>query len=176
MAVKLNLLPPEYGTTKGLASVLKITRSLGVISVALFLIFTVGVSAFFIISSIALGNLRSEIDNLKTQIQAENSTEQQMVLLKDRLGKIKSVLGAVTANSVLTSVNPYITGLSSETTLTETSIDSAKAEISLTFRSKADVSAFFEKLADTKDFGTITLSSFTYSPENGYLVGISAKK
>ncbi len=176
MAVKLNLLPPEYGELKGIGRILKITRSLGVIAMAFFLVFTLGVSAFFIISSISLNNLKSNVDGLKTQIESEKTSEQQLVLLKDRLGKIKSVLGVATANTSLTAINPYITGLSADTTLSEVDVDSAKAELSLTFRSRADLSAFLKKISEGQAFGSVTLSAFTYSPESGYLVGITAKK
>lgn len=176
MAVKLNLLPPEYTTTKGLGSLLKATRALGIISIAVFIVFTLGVSAFFVISTLTLKNLNSDLDSLKGQISSQEKSEQQIVLLKDRLSKIKSIIGTEDASNVLSDVNPYVTGLPTDSTLGELDLDSLSADFSVTFRSNSNLSAFMSQISQVKEFQNVRLTSFAYNPESGYTIGVSLER
>lgn len=174
MAIKMNLLPPEYGATKGLGKLLKSVRTLGIVSIAVFLVFALGISAFFIISSVTLNNLNSNLDSLKVQITSQQASEQQIVLLKDRLAKIKLALNSPSANKNLAAIYPYVSGLPGDASLSEFKLDSTKADITVVFRSNDQLTSFLQKLGGSKDFNSVSLTSFVYSPESGYSVGISA--
>lgn len=176
MATKINLLPPGFGVTGELGKILKVARMLGVIGAALFLIFGLGISIFFIISTITFNGLKSQTDSLKTQIKALQETEQQMVLLKDRIGKISTALGFPEAIKNLDAIDPFISNLSPSASLNQLEIDPQKIELSLQFRSTADTSAFVKSLSESKDFTSVILTSFGYDPTNGYTVGVNITK
>lgn len=172
MAIKLNLLPPETRATGTLAKVLNTTRMLGVIGIAFFLVFTLGISAFFILSTVTLNGLNSNIGSLKSQIAALETTETQVVLLKDRIGKINTALNLPNSIKNLDVVNPVISNLSPSTSLSELDVDTQKVDISMIFTSNADTSAFIKSLSDSQNFKTATLTTFSYSPGGGILVGV----
>ena len=172
MAIKLNLLPPEARVTGTLGKVLNTTRMLGVIGVAFFLVFTLGISAFFILSTVTLNNLNSNLDALKSQITALQTTETQAVLLKDRIGKIKTALSLPNSVKNLDTTNPIISSLGPAASLGELDVDSQKVDLSLVFTSNVDTSAFIKSLSDSQSFTTATLTSFSYSPAGGILVGV----
>jgi competence protein ComGF len=88
MTIKLNLLPPELAVDKKTGSILKSVRAFNLILTALFVIFTIGLSAYFIFASIMLKNKLASVDSLKNKIKTLQTSEQQMVLLKDRIKKI----------------------------------------------------------------------------------------
>lgn len=176
MAIKVNLLPPEYTTTKGLARFLKAAQGLGVISIAFFLVFTLGISGFYIISSITLRSLNSDIDSLKNQISAQETSEQQIVLLKDRLSKIKTVLALPSSIENFKAATPYISSLSPTTSLSEATIDSQKIDMTLIVRSNADLVSLLQKFSGGNEFASVAMTNFTFSPSGGYLVGIRASK
>lgn len=174
MAVKLNLLPPEYGTLGQLGKILRVTRALGVIAMVLFFVFALGVSAFFIISTITINGLNSDINSLKNRVTAQQTSEQQIVLIKDRVGKIKSILATPDALINLTAVSPYISGLSGSTTLSDLSADSSKVDMTLTFRSNTDLTNFMSQISNDKNFSTVVMPSFAFSSTAGYSVQITA--
>ena len=93
MATKINLLPPGFGVTGNLGKILKAVRMVGVIGLAFFLVFGLGISIYFIVSTITFNALKSETNSLKEQVKTLQTTEQQIVLLKDRIGKINMALG-----------------------------------------------------------------------------------
>jgi Tfp pilus assembly protein PilN len=172
MAVKLNLLPQGTSATGTLGKVLKTTKMFGVILIAFFLIFALGISAFFIVSSITLKNLNSDLDSLKSQISALESTEQQAVLLKDRLAKIKTALAIPSAIKNLEGVNPYVSNLPPAASLTELNVDAQKVDFSIQFGSTSDLSAFLRSLSETKNFPVGVLTEYSFNPASGYLVSV----
>lgn len=174
MAIKLNLLPPEYGTLGQLGKILRVTRALGVISMALFFVFALGVSAFFVISTININNLNSEIDSLKAQVTAQQTTEQKIVLVKDRIGKIKTILASPDALKNLAAVSPYISGASGIESLPDLTIDPSKVDMILNFKTNSSLTNFISQISRDKNFTNVVLSSFNYSSTTGYSVEIAA--
>jgi len=176
MATKINLLPPGFGVTGNLGKILKAVRMVGVIGLAFFLVFGLGISIYFIVSTITFNALKSETNSLKEQVKTLQTTEQQIVLLKDRIGKINTALNFPEAIKNLDAIDPFISNLSSSASLNQLEIDPQKIELSLQFRSTADTSAFIKSLSDMKDFRSVVLTSFGYDSTNGYTVGISITK
>lgn len=173
MAVKLNLLPEGYGVSGSLGKILKTTKALGVIALAVFIVFTIGMSAFFIFSTITLNGLKNEKTSLGVEIQSLQTTETQTVLLKDRLDKVKIVFSSPSAIKNLLLVDPLVTSLGPSSSLSELNVGAGKIDLILSFRSSVDLSAFYTKIADSQNFTTVRQTSFSYAPANGYSVGLS---
>lgn len=173
MAIKLNLLPPEYAVSTGLSRILNVTRMLGVIALAAFLIFGVGIGAFFIISSIQLSGLNSSNNSLKSQILAQSQTESQVVLLKDRVKKIKLALNQPSSIKNLTNINPYLSVLGASSSVGELDVDATKMTATVNFKSNTDLSNFIQSITSSTAFKNVTETSFGFNPLSGYLIGIS---
>lgn len=173
MAVNLNLLPPELAVSKSLGRVLKTLRALGVISIAVFLVFAVGLGIFFIISTISLGNLNSSISQHESQISAQESSEQQIIILKDRIAKISQAKSTPSALKTVTNFDTLLTNLSPDSTISQFNADSSKADISMGFKSNPDLTSFLQAVTTSKLFKSVILSSFGYGPNQGYSVGVT---
>lgn len=173
MAVKLNLLPQGAGITGELGKTLKLTRMLGVIAVAFFLVFTIGISAFFVLSTLTLKNLNSDLDSLKSQISTQEATEQKVVLLKDRLAKIKTALATPGALKNFDTVIPYVSGLGAGSTISTLDVSPEKVTLSLVFTTRAGVSDFTSSLSTSKNFSSAVLTSFVFNPAAGYQVNVN---
>jgi hypothetical protein len=172
MAIKLNLLPAEYVVSGSLGKILKTTRSLGVILIAAFIIFVVVLGAFFLISNFQLTDASGKEADLKSQIAAEEESEQKTVLLKDRLKKIKTVQTVPNSQKNVGNLDPVILGLGSNATLTELSADSEKADLSINFKNNSDMAGFLENIDSIKTFKTVIMTTFGFNPTSGYLVSI----
>ncbi len=176
MAVKLNLLPTDYALTGPVGQIIKFARPLNVILLALFLVMVVGMGGFFIFSSLSLKNLATGNDGLKKQIQAQSAAQQQMVLLKDRLSKIKTIQGIPTATQNLKDINPLLALITGNSFLSEFSVDSKKATATIVFKSNSELTSFLKAVNSNTSYSSIALGTFNYSPVAGYQVSLNFVK
>ncbi len=171
--IKLNLLPPELAVDKNVGRILKTLRALNLILVATFLVFTLGISAFFVVSSITLRNSLASIETLKGQIKTRQTSEQQIVLLKDRIKKITIARNIPNSLNNLSAVDPLLLSLSPDSSVTGLDVDPEKIGLLVNFKSTSDLTTFFEGLSSSTAYKTVTLSSFGFNPVAGYLAGLS---
>jgi hypothetical protein len=130
-------------------------------------------AGFFIYGSVTLKNLNTNNNNLTNQIQAQSEAQQQAVLLKDRLEKIRKVYTLPNASKNFIAVSSIVNSLSSDAKVVEMDISAEKNILSLSFKTNGELTNFMNKLASQEDFTGITLESFTYNPTSGYVVGIA---
>lgn len=173
MAVKINLLPQDYTVSDSVARVIKIVRPLNVILLSIFLVAALGAAGFFILSSITIKNLSTTNSTLTNQIESLQSAQQQVVLLKDRLGKIRRIMSKPGAYKNIAPINPILVAFFGSSTLTELDADSEKTLLTLNFKSGTDLSNFLDSISENPSFSNVAMNSFNYNPSNGYTVGFS---
>lgn len=173
MSIKLNLLPKELLVDPKLAKVYKIGKAMGLILTAFFIVFSLGAILFFVISNISLSNNKKQVESLKASVVALETSEQKMVLLKDRLNKISGIYKKPSSISNLNLVTPFIINKEENTSILNLDIDSSKIILDVSFKSTASMTTFFETLKNSKDFKNVTLTSFGYNPSIGYLAVFS---
>ena len=169
MAIKLNLLPPEKAVSGPLGKIVKSIRMLNVILLSAFIIFALGLGAFFVFTSIQLNSVNNSSNNLKAQISTLETSEQAMVLLKDRIGKIKSAQNVAGAKTNVANLGPFLSQVGPSSSLQELDVDSQKIDLSVIFRTNSDMTSFFKALLASTLFKSVTLSTFGYNPASGYL-------
>lgn len=172
MAIKVNLLPPEYSVSGSLAKALKTLRNLNVIFLGAFIVFVMAVGGFLIFSTIQVNSLTEKEELLKSQITAQQQSEQQLVLLKDRISKVVALKSVASAQSNFEKIDPFVSGITGESVLTELDIDSKKTDLSVLFRSNSELTNFINALRNSQIFKTVVMSSFGFNPTSGYLVSI----
>lgn len=173
MAVKLNLLPLDYAVSDSVAQVLKISRPLNVILLGIFLVTGLSMAGFFIFSSITIKNLNTTNNTLKRQIQSLQTAQQQVVLLKDRLGKIKKAYTKPSAIKNLNTMEPVLAILPDTASVSELDIDTQKTTVTVNFKTNQGLTNFMTNVSSQTSFSSISLDSFSYGPLDGYLVGFS---
>ncbi len=167
----LNLLPEDLQVSRGLASTLKTIRSLGVILIVCFSIFCVGMVGFFIFSKISLDNANTNMNQLKTQVAALEASEQQLILLKDRLGKISSIKKEPSATKNVASLNSMINNSSPTMKMSEVSITPSEVSMRLDIYSNEDLTTFLQYLRNSTLFDEVELSTFNYT-QNKYSLDV----
>lgn len=173
MAIKINLLPSGQRIGKETLKILRVTRILGVVFLGIFIVFGLGLAVFFTFSSVQLNSLNSANKTLKGQVSSLKSSETQLTLLKDRIGKIKKVQNVPTAVKNLESINSLIAGFSSDSNVSELEISPTKITTSINFKSNGDIVNFLKALESSNSFQAIALSSFSFNPATGYLVSVA---
>lgn len=172
----INLLPPELTVAKGISKVAKSIRQVTFIALIVYILFGLGLLAFFLFSSSELNSLTKKEDGLKNDIKARETTEQRLVLLKDRVGKIKTALSVESASEEVVGIANLLPLIGASSQLNEVVVDSKKVDLSLVVRSSAELSSFLRSLPTQKDFTNITLTSFGFNPANGYILGLRLSK
>ena len=176
MAIKLNLLPPEHEASSNLNRSLKAVKALGVIGIAAFLIFGIGLGVFFILSTISLNSVEANVTKLSGQVAAMQKSEQQIILVEDRIKKITSIRGLPNALTNLAAINPYLANLSQTSSVNQLTIDSTSVALSLNLKTYADLTAFIESLQSSKNFGSVALESFSLNTKLGYSLEVKASQ
>ncbi len=174
MSVKLNLLPPELAVSKNLSKLLKIIKALGVIGMAAFVVFAIGVGAFFVLGTIKLNNLNSSVASLKKEVTAQQASEQQIVLVKDRLTKISKILNSPDSLPNLVVIEPFLGTLSQSTSINQLTIGSDSIGLSLGIKTNSDLTSFLGALQSSDVFKKVEMTSFSLSPSSGYAIEIKA--
>jgi hypothetical protein len=174
MPVKLNLLPPELSVSKSLGTILKTFRILGVIGIAAFLIFSVGTLIIFVINTINLNGLNANVAKLKSQVSTQEKSEQQVVLLKDRLAKITTVQKMPSAIPNLVSIEPFLTGLSGDVSVSQIIIDPKSVDLAANIKTISGLTSFLQFFKTPGAFKSVNLASFGFSSKSGYSVEVNA--
>lgn len=170
----LNLLPPELSVSKDLNALLKTLRALGVIAIAAFFIFGIGVGVFFIISTISLNGINANVVRLTSQVSAQQKSEQQIFLVKDRIAKIVTIQKFPDSLPNLVAIDTFLSSLSENSSVNEISIDPAAVTLSVNIKTNSDLSTFLESLQSSGVFQSIIITSFNLNTANGYALEIKA--
>ncbi|MFA6446500.1 MAG: hypothetical protein WCW14_04620, partial [Candidatus Paceibacterota bacterium] len=157
MPENLNLLPQNLQISKGLGSILKTTKSLGVILIVVFIVFGLGTGAFFIYSKITLNNVQTNVEQLKSQVKAQEGSEQQLVLLKDRLAKIASLKSTPNATKNITNMDTLFKNMSPGSLANQLEITPTKIGVSMIIRSNEDLTTFIQNLKTNELFNIVNL-------------------
>ena len=110
-------------------------------------------------------------EGLKSSITALKSTEQRLYLLKERTGKIKSLLAKETGEESLTGSAGVLAshpGIS----LTRMMTSQGKISLSGSCQSTGYLSGFFESLLADNTYQNIKLMSFMFNPGTGYIFSL----
>jgi hypothetical protein len=94
---RINLLPIDLSPESSKARLSNILKKITVVGFILLIVSVLMAIAIFLINYVEMQNLSQRQNQLKKSIEALEKTEQSLVLVKDRLTKIKKVLGKETA-------------------------------------------------------------------------------
>jgi len=167
----INLLPTEI-TPKGFTVRLaQILRNVATVGLAVLLISGVGMGAFFILTSVEIRSSTARQDQLKTTVKSLESTEQSLILLKDRVGKVKQVLGADTVSPSVQKAGAIITSFPPDVAPKEIQIGDI-TKITVTVSDTSELVKFMSALMAANKFKRVDLKGFSFSPTSGYLVSI----
>lgn len=172
MAVNLNLLPQELSGNTPLGKAQAGIKKATYILIPLFLIFAAGLLIFYAVLSYQIAGATDKLEGLKAEIKDKETTEQKLVLVRDRISKVKLTKNSPAATKRIANMGALLAIIPPDSTIGELSLDSGKTEISVIFKSTAGMTLFFENLAKITGYKAIDMTSFGFSPTNGYLISL----
>lgn len=170
---KINLLPDKLLAKTGTR---KVANLLGRIAIPALSVFFVGVVAgvgYLIVLNVQLKNLNSKKSQLMTSVESLETTEQQIVLVKDRIQKVNKVLGENnTEASVESFYNSVLSFVPPGVRVTEAKVTDESTTVSFIVTSSLSLTSLFANMTSSGDFSKIRLESLSFSPSLGYLVSV----
>ncbi len=168
---QINLLPIEI-TPKGFSVRLAtILRNVATVGFIILLIAGVGIGAYFLITSTEIRTSNTKQEQYKSVVKSLESTEQSLVLLKDRVGKVKTVLGLNTVGPGIEKAGAIISTFPPGIEAKEIQIaELTKFTVSVT--DTAELTKFMSAAIAANKFKKIDLRGFSFSPSGGYLISL----
>jgi len=157
----INLLPQEL-KPKGYA--IKLSRSLrkiGVVFLVVFLIVSIFAAGSFAILSIRIRDSNNRQSKLKTEIRAQEQTEQKLILVQDRISKVTSILSSGDSREEVGVLKDVISILPPEMAITKVNLTDSKAEITVFATSSLYLTRFLAQVINS-NYQNIELVSFSY--------------
>lgn len=139
----------------------------GVILLSLLIIITISLFLFY---SAEFKKVNAIVASLKDQVLLLEKSEQKLILIKDKLGKINYVKSLPSSENNINQFKKLneIVSLSSDSAFTEIDIGSVKTEVSLFSKDSTALSSVLSSFVEIKDYIKITLSSLGFSPLSGF--------
>lgn len=174
MAGKINLLPVELGAGRKALQIGRVLGRISIVVVALsFVLGTTGVIYLFVLQR-QVTNQVNKNNQLTSSIRNLEATEQKLVLLKDRVAKIKNILSQDSAYSNSESVKKIFFGLPTDVSLDEANLTPSQIRLTVTSKSSLGMVGFLNNLTSLGNFKEIVLKNFSFRPSSGYSSTVEA--
>ncbi|OGM09015.1 hypothetical protein A2W13_00565 [Candidatus Woesebacteria bacterium RBG_16_36_11] len=172
MPKNINLIPKE---TVPKESTVKLMNSLRMINIIGTLIFFIGI--FFIVSLIIINSEELRMSNVrqetsKLNIKKLQKEEQQYVLIKDRVDKIKGILVSNGAIKDVESFDTLRNSLPADVKISQLTIVRGVTETSMSTSTYSSLAQILATLMSSNSYKGIILSSFTFSSPGGYAISL----
>jgi hypothetical protein len=168
----INLLPTNLVAQGPVVKIANTLKKIVIAGFSIFILAVVIIVAYYLINFFTLRSSLAKQEVLKTNIKALGQTEQKVFLIKDRLDKIKIVLGAESADKNLEKLEGFLSLISQNVIISEAQISSKNTEVSIIAKSSSALTSFMGSLMTTEVFKTINLTSFGFNPVNGYFITV----
>lgn len=169
---EINLIPSDFVPSKRLTKILKKVRS--VLLVALTILIVGSVASLVVVK--LLNNkedgLKSEQSDLETQIEALKETETKLVLIEDRLTKIKSIQDSDIISPKIEKYQKLINGIPDNAIVTDLKIDDMESQTSFFAPDLDTVTKLLAKVLSDDDYTQVVLTDFSFTSSTGYSLSL----
>lgn len=170
---EVNLLPLELLKKTGTRKVASDVQNVVVLGFVLFFLAVAASVAYIVILGFQIRNLNQRQINLENSVKALEKTEQEVVLVKDRVEKTKKVLETDGAYGEIVNFDEIILNYIPLTAkINQVELSDEDIKVSYTVASSSDLIGLFRNILDPEIFSVIELESLSFSPESGYLVSL----
>lgn len=175
MKKQINLIPNELAVSPKYVKLAKEINKVSVFGMSIFVFFLVLFLVFYFYYSNLFKKTNSELTRLKTNISSLEDSEQRLVLVKDRLSKIRQVKKLNTIEKDIANAKIILDQLGQIENQNQTSISLKDQQTDLVFKSSS-TSLLAESLRVVSSLGlynTILVQSIALIPDSGYTVNIN---
>jgi hypothetical protein len=171
----INFLSQDLRPKSAVLNLSKSLRKVGLIMLVTLIAGSVLMLAIIIFFTQKTGSIIEDQNKLTTQIKSLQATEQKLVLVRDRIQKINSVLASDMTKGQLEVFKNISETLPGDVNLLDISVGNMGVRFNLTIINLESVSNTIKVLLSS-GFSSVKLSSFSYAPETGYSLTFDISK
>jgi len=173
MSTAINLLPIEFQKKGPMFRASEILNKVLMVGYGVFVFFLLVMVGYGIYLKTQVNAKESSNKNLSSQVGALETTEQGLVLVRDRLKKISGVYAGEKVSNRLTTLQQFDSLVDSFTEINQVDINLERAQITAKASSSADLVKFMETLIDSNLYKAVDLESFVYTPKDGFTLSLN---
>lgn len=166
----INLIPVDIAPKSSVAKIANFLKTASAVGLTIFILAGFGLTSFYLLNYFQLRGSLTRADNLKGAIASLQKTEADLVLVRDRLSKVKTVLSAESADQNLEAIATLFKQVPPGVTISDLNATTKKTEMSITAANSLALSQFMAQFISGGLFETINLKSFGFNPQGGYAV------
>ena len=170
----INLLPESF-SSKGVVKVARIVKK---ILVPLFAVFFISVTVILSVIMILSSNLKKTAINqevLTTSIKSLEKTERGMLLLQERLSKIKKIEANDPSKGKITQNFQDVFEQSADVTVSDVKLAANNISFEASTPSSDQLGQFLSNILESSFYKEIVLKDLSYNPFIGYSLGLDLK-
>jgi hypothetical protein len=171
MTAQINLLPKDDLGNLRDSALARGLRRVSYLSLGFFLFFSVG--SFLLLYYLGDGLKKAQIANsaLRSEVRSLEATEQGLVLLKDRLGKISDILSLRDTNDAVEKQEKLLGTLGVTYSLRELKLSSDSPFVTIHAPDSLSMRDLFLSLYKSPDYENVRLVNLIYGSD-GYMVSL----
>lgn len=168
----INLLPSDLLPSAPLIRTANFLKSIVTVSFVIFILILVGSVSFFTINSLSLRSSTLKQEETKNSIKSLEETEQGLVLVKDRLAKIKEVYAMESSSDEIDRLSTIYPQVSEGVILSEAVAAKDKLETTYIVSDSSLLTRLMAGIVTEGSFKRIDLYSFGFNPNVGYIISL----
>ncbi|QQS39547.1 hypothetical protein IPM62_02960 [Candidatus Woesebacteria bacterium] len=167
----INLLPTDLGPDPQVAKVSeKLVRFVTFLTACLVILIIVSIASFELITR-KINETNTNKENLKASISSLETTEQKLILIKDRIDKSSTVISEETASKQIEEIEGLITSVPSGVTIVQSEVFPQRTEIVFSVPESKTVGELVQLIESTGRFRIVQLKSIEFSNKDAYKLG-----
>jgi len=169
---EINLLPIDLSKARGSVKAASGLRKIIVVFSGLFLIVTVLGAILIVFLTSQVNSSLSRQTQLKQNITSLQNTEQQLLLIKDRIGKVNSVSTNRDAATIFISIDKTLSSLPTNVSVGSVEISSDKTKFTVVSKDSLGMAAFLNLVVVSGLYKSLSLTQFNFSSATGYTISL----
>src|SRR3989304_3721085 len=171
----VNLLPTDISPKGPIVKLSNLLKNLAAIFFAIFLFAAFGMVAMFILNNAQIKDLEARSEQLKTSIRSLETTEQSLILVKDRIGKAKTALALESGKDETEGMGIITSGLPVGATLSEAVVSKDSLVTTFIALDSGSLANLMAIVISQETFKNVELVSFSFNPNSGYVPSFSMR-
>ena len=174
MKKQINLIPSELSVPTKFVNLGNNLTKLTTLGGIILTVLVLGLVLGLVFLNLEYKKSISNVDTLKSQIVDLERNEQRLVLAKDKLSKVSTVLKIDAVDDELLAFQNFESFLSGApgSSFSEITMSPDKTDTSLAFSDSNSLSTLLSSLSGLAEYKQIVLSAFGFNSTSGYLVSL----
>jgi hypothetical protein len=177
MEKRINLIPSDMAVPPKTVKLTKMLNKAAVMGEILLVVLFVTLTSIFVFFFLEQKKVSERIEISKQKISELETSEQRLILAKDRLEKIARIQATPSIQDDIKNFSEISNVVlnASGSALVEASIQNTKTELSVKSETADSLATFLEPVTKLKNFKSIILTSLGFGPASGFVSDLLIK-